>query len=71
MMGYDYHIVYRGSAGDANEEDALARMTMGSDSNIDTAERVINARRRHDIGRDGCLLQVAISTVYIKQVSDI
>ena len=42
MMGYDYHIVYRVSVDDASEEDALSRLTMGSDSIVDNEEIVVN-----------------------------
>ena len=39
-MGYDYHIVYRKSA-DHTNEDALSRMPIGSDPNLDKDESIV------------------------------
>ena len=41
MMGNDYHTVYRKSADHANA-DALSRLPIGSDSNFDKEESIVD-----------------------------
>ena len=61
MMGYDYHIVYRKSANNANA-DALSRLPMASDPNFNKQESIVEIYSEVNMLHSQVILNLPLSS---------